>query len=191
MRKMAFTELPLERAITFVEPGPVLLVTTRDGEKNNIMTITWHMMIDFAYHLAIATGPWNHSFETLMRTRECCACIPAVDLAEKAVGIGDCSGVETDKFQQFGLTALQAATVSAPLIGECLACLECGVVDYVDSYGFVILEAKKVWCDLERRERRTFHANADGTFVYDAGMPERPDVLDLRRLMADKMPPGL
>ena len=188
---MAFTELPLERAITFVEPGPAILVTTQDGDHSNIMTITWHMMIDFAYHMAIATGPWNHSFETMMRTKECCVCIPTVDLAEKTVSIGDCSGTEVDKFRTFGLTALPAETVDAPLIEECLACLECRVTDYVQPYGLVILEVKKVWCDLERQERRTFHANADVTFVYDAGMPERPETLNLRHLMADKMPPGL
>lgn len=30
---MALTELPLEKAFMLVEPGPVLLVTTRDGAK--------------------------------------------------------------------------------------------------------------------------------------------------------------
>jgi hypothetical protein len=37
----------------------------------------------------------------------------------------------------------------------------------------------------ERKERRTFHANGDGTFVVDG------DTISLRRLMEDKLPSGV
>ena len=52
---------PLHKAFTLLEPGPVVLVTTYDGRKNNVMTITWTMVLDFAAGFAIATGPWNYS----------------------------------------------------------------------------------------------------------------------------------
>lgn len=32
--------MPLRKAFTLMEPGPVVLVTTNDGNKNNIMTIS-------------------------------------------------------------------------------------------------------------------------------------------------------
>ena len=35
--------LKLSKAFTLIEPGPVVLVTTGDGRKNNVMTITWTM----------------------------------------------------------------------------------------------------------------------------------------------------
>ena len=44
---MAFSELPLKKAFMLFEPGPVILVATNDGEKNNLMTISWHMVTDF------------------------------------------------------------------------------------------------------------------------------------------------
>lgn len=47
-------ELELSRVFTLIEPGPVVLVTTRDGNKNNIMTISWTMVLDFTPTLAIA-----------------------------------------------------------------------------------------------------------------------------------------
>ena len=47
-------ELELSRVFTLIEPGPVVLVTTRDGNKNNIMTISWTMVGDFTPTLAIA-----------------------------------------------------------------------------------------------------------------------------------------
>jgi flavin reductase (DIM6/NTAB) family NADH-FMN oxidoreductase RutF len=59
--------------------------------------------------------------------------------------------------------------VKAPLLAECFANIECRVVDrsMADKYGFFVLEAVKAWTDPEHEERRTFHANGDGTFVVD------------------------
>lgn len=182
---MALQKLPLEKAFMLVEPGPVLLVTTNDGRNNNIMTITWHMVLDFTPQIALTTGPWNHSFQALRDTKECVLAVPAVDLAEKAVAIGDCSGADVDKFRKFGLTPLPGLRGKAPLISECLACLECRVLDYVEPYGIFILQGTQAWMDLERRERRTFHANGDGTFRVDG------ETLCLRSLMEDKLPPGV
>ena len=64
---------------------------------------------------------------------------------------------------------MPAQKVKPPLIAECLANLECQVVDtgMVDKYNLFILEVVKAWIDLERQERRTLHHNGDGTFVAD------------------------
>ena len=82
-------ELPLERALTFIEPGPVVLVTTFDGKRNNVMTISWTMAIDFDRHIVLTTGSWNYSFGALMERRECVVCIPPADMIETVVRIGD------------------------------------------------------------------------------------------------------
>jgi flavin reductase (DIM6/NTAB) family NADH-FMN oxidoreductase RutF len=182
---MSMAELPLEKAFMLIEPGPVILVTTNANDKNNIMTISWHMVVDFTPRIALTTGPWNYSFQALRQTKECVLAIPAVDLAEKVVGIGDCSGADCDKFQQFHLTPLPAAEVKAPLIAECLACLECRVSGYLEPPGIFILKGIRAWIDQERTERRTFHAKGDGTFVVDG------DTINLRHLMEDKLPPGV
>ena len=126
---MPFTKVSIKKAFTFIEPGPVLLVTTNDGHQNTVMTISWHMVLDFTPHIAVSTGSWNHSFETLMKTKECVIAIPTVDLVQKVIGIGTVSGSEIDKFEEFDLTPLPAQGVKAPLIKECLACLECKVME--------------------------------------------------------------
>ena len=181
---MALTELPLEKAFTLIEPGPVLLVTTNDG-TNNIMTITWHMVTDFTPCLALTTGPWNYSFRALTRTQECVLAVPGFDLAEKVIGIGDCSGAEVDKFEKFGLTPLPGRFVRAPLIAECLGCIECCVTDYLHNQNIFILQGVHAWLNTGRTERRTFHAVGDGSFVVDG------ETVDLSHLMADKIPPGV
>ncbi len=182
---MSMTELSLKKAFMLIEPGPVILVTTSDGGRNNIMTISWHMVMDFTPRIALTTGPWNYSFHALIHTRECVLAIPTVDLAEKVVAIGDCSGAHVDKFKKFALTPLPATDVKAPLIAECLACLECRVTDYLKPQGIVLLQGVRAWIDNGRKERRTFHANGDGTFVVDGS------TMNLRSLMEDKLPPGV
>jgi flavin reductase (DIM6/NTAB) family NADH-FMN oxidoreductase RutF len=179
------TELPIEKAFMLIEPGPVILVTTNDKGRNNIMTISWHMVMDFTPQIALTTGPWNYSFQALIHTGECVLAVPTTDLAQKVVGIGNCSGAKVDKFEKFELTPLPAADVKAPLIAECLACLECRVTDYLQPQGIFVLKGIRAWIDNGRKERRTFHANGDGTFVVDGS------TLNLRSLMEDKLPPGV
>ncbi len=60
--------MKLSRAFTLIEPGPVVLVTTSDGGSNNVMTISWTMVVDFIPRFAITTGAWNHSFKALEKT---------------------------------------------------------------------------------------------------------------------------
>lgn len=49
-------EVAVEKALTFIEPGPVVLVTTRNEDKINVMTISWTMAIDFDQHIVLTTG---------------------------------------------------------------------------------------------------------------------------------------
>lgn len=178
-------KLPLSRAFTLIEPGPVTLITTHDGVRPNIMTITWTMVLDFGADFAITTGPWNHSYEALTRTRECVIAIPTVEMLDTVIGIGMCSGVDTDKFAKFGLTAMPGSHVAAPLIGECLANVECRVTDIVEPYGIVILKGLAAWHDAARAERRLLHAVGDGTFTADGARFDRADA------MRAKLPGGL
>ena len=175
-------EYPLNRVFTLIEPGPVLLVATADGRKKNIMTITWSAAMSFAPVFGIVTGPWNHSFDTLMKTRQCVVAVPGVDLIGKVIGIGTCSGTDTDKFKKFALASQKAKEVKAPLIADCLFNLECKVVDYIEGHGIIVLECVRAWKNPGRREKRTFHAVGDGTFVADG---ER---FDLHREMVSKLP---
>ena len=178
-------QLKLSRAFTLVEPGPVVLVTTYDGIKNNVMTISWTMVLDFTPVFAITTGAWNFSFAALRKTRECVIAIPSVDLLDRVVGIGTCSGADTDKFAKFKLTAVPAKVVKAPLIKECLANIECKVVDRVRKHNIVVLEAIRAYIDPERKEKRMIHAVGDGTFVADGRR------FDRRKKMAAKLPEGV
>jgi flavin reductase (DIM6/NTAB) family NADH-FMN oxidoreductase RutF len=177
--------LKLGKAFTLIESGPVILVTTNDGRKNNVMTISWTMVRDFTPSFVIATGPWNYSYAALLKTKECVIALPTVDMIDKVVGIGTCSGKDTDKFEKFGLTPLKAKHVGAPLVKECLANIECRVVDVIEKHNLVVLSGVAAYVDATRKEKRTLHAIGDGTFVVDGRK------IDRRKMMQSKLPDGV
>ncbi|HOS59936.1 MAG TPA: flavin reductase family protein [Syntrophorhabdaceae bacterium] len=178
-------ELDIGKAFTLIESGPVVLITTNDGNKDNIMTISWTMVLDFTPVFAITTGEWNYSFAALRETKECVISIPTVDMLDKIVGIGTCSGADTDKFDKFELTPVKGRIVKAPLIKECLANIECKVIDIVTKHNIVVLEAVAAYFDASRKEKRTVHAVGDGTFIVDGRKLSR------RKMMASKLPNGI
>ncbi len=178
-------ELQILKAFTLVESGPVVLVTTNDGKKNNIMTISWTMVVDFTPLFAMTTGPWNYSFAALRKAKECVISIPTVDMLDKVIGIGTCSGADTDKFDKFMLTPVKGAHVKAPLIKECLANIECKVIDIVNKHNIVVLEGVAAYVDSSRKEKRTVHSVGDGTFIVDGRK------LNRKEMMRSKLPAGV
>jgi flavin reductase (DIM6/NTAB) family NADH-FMN oxidoreductase RutF len=162
--------LPLSKVYQLIEPGPVVLLTTAHKGVANVMTMSWHMMVDFEPPLiACVVSNRDHSFTALRATKECVIAIPTVDLAEKVVAIGNCSGRDVKKFAAFKLTPRKAAEVSAPLVAECFANIECRVVDtrFVNRYGVFILEGVKAWIDPARKDPKTIHHQGFGKFSVD------------------------
>ncbi len=163
-------DMPLAKAYQLLEPGPVVLLTTAAGGKANVMTMSWHMMVDFEPPLVacvVSTG--DHSFAALRKSKECVIAIPSVEIADLVVKIGNCSGRDVDKFAAFGLAAKKAERVAAPLLPQCFANLECRVIEtrLVDKYNLFILEVVKAWIDPKRRNAKTIHHRGYGTFVVD------------------------
>ncbi|HEY0739973.1 MAG TPA: flavin reductase family protein [Chryseosolibacter sp.] len=161
---------PVEKVYRLLEPGPIVLVTTFHRGKSNVMTMGFHMMMQHDPPLIGAIiGPWDFSYKALKATRECVIAIPGADLAKKVVDIGNCSGNDVDKFQRFRLTTEAGARVTAPLLAECLANIECHVVDtrMVNRYNLFVLKAVKAWTNPDRKEKRTMHHQGNGTFKLD------------------------
>lgn len=132
------------------------------------MTMSWPTMIDFEPPIVgCVVSNRNYSFQALKVTKECVINIPTVDLAAAVVGCGNTSGRTLDKFEAFGLTAIKASRVSAPLIEECYASLECRVVDTrsVTRYNLFILQVLRAWCDRSVKHPRTIHHLGYGSFM--------------------------
>jgi flavin reductase (DIM6/NTAB) family NADH-FMN oxidoreductase RutF len=167
-RSIARKALRLSRVYRLLEPGPVVLLTTAHKGRANVMTMSWHTMLEFEPpRVGCVVSNRNFSFEALRASRECVINVPTVKLSDAVVKCGNVSGRRKDKFAAFGLTALPATHVAAPLIAECFANLECRVVDaaLVTRYNFFVLEVVKAWIDPGMRAPRTLHHRGRGEFM--------------------------
>ena len=129
--------LPLSRVYRLLEPGPVVLLTTAHKGRANVMTMSWHTMMEFEPPLVgCIVSNRNYSFEALRRTKECVINIPTAELARK-------------------------------LVAECYAGLECKVVDarLAEKYNFFILRVVKAWIDPSVKRPRTLHHRGMGEFM--------------------------
>ena len=166
-------DLKLGKVYQLLEPGPVVLLTTSRSGRPNVMTMSWHMMVEFEPPLvACVVSSADYSFATLRATRECVIAIPSLGLAKQVVGVGNCSGRRIDKFAKFHFTPAPAAQVSAPLIAECFANLECKVVDtrLVVRYNLFVLEVVQAWIDPAHKTAKTIHHHGYGKFAVDGEM---------------------
>jgi flavin reductase (DIM6/NTAB) family NADH-FMN oxidoreductase RutF len=162
--------LPLAKVYQLLEPGPVVLLTTSHKGRANVMAMSWHMMVEFEPPLiACVVSNADYSYAALRATKECVIAIPALKLAPKVVGIGNCSGQTVDKFKKFALTPRPAKCVTPPLIAECFVNLECRVVDthLVNKFNLFVLEVLKAWSDPAQKNPKTIHHHGFGNFVAD------------------------
>ncbi len=159
---------PLSKVYSLLEPGPVVLVTTTRHGRPNVMTMSWHTMMDFDPPLiGCVIGEKGLTFGTLKAAKECVINIPTANLAQKVVGCGNSSGRDVDKFKKFGLTRSPAFLVKASLIDECYASLECKLVDAMmaNKYNFFVFKVVKAWVDPFRKNPKTLHHRGYGKFM--------------------------
>ena len=168
MRTFPKYNFPVSEVRRFLEPGPIVLVSSAWKGQRNIMTMGWHMVMGFEPSL-LACYIWeeNHSFRMIRRSRQCVINLPTVDLLDTVVDIGNCSGAEGDKFERFGLTARKATEVDAPLIAECHSSFECRLYDgsQVGRHGLFIWEVVKAHAATTPRIPKTVHYRGDGKFM--------------------------
>ncbi|HXH81437.1 MAG TPA: flavin reductase family protein [Candidatus Tectomicrobia bacterium] len=167
-RKYVKRSFPVDDVRRYLEPGPVVLVSSAHRGERNIMTMGWHMAMGFSPSL-VGCYIWdeNHSFSLIRRSRQRVINVPTLDLIDAIIGIGNCSGADTDKFATFGLTPVAASTVGAPLIAECHASFECRLAEtsLIDRYNVFVFEVVKAHVAASPRYPTTVHYRGDGVFM--------------------------
>jgi flavin reductase (DIM6/NTAB) family NADH-FMN oxidoreductase RutF len=159
---------PLAKIRRFIEPGPILLISSAYRGERNIMTLGWHMMLGFDPAL-VGCFIWdeNHSFSLIRKSKECVINIPTFELVDAVIAVGNAHGGKGDKFEEFGLTPVKASKVDAPLIAECYANFECKLVDgsQINRYSLFIFEVVKAHVATSPRYPKTVHYRGDGVFM--------------------------
>ena len=162
------TMLPVDKIRKFLEPGPIVLVSSLYKGRANIMTLGWHTVMEFSPSLigCMITAA-NHSYDMIRESGECVINIPTADMIDTIIGIGNTTGAKTDKFKKFGLTPEEGLQVKAPLIKECYANFECRVADrrMLDKYNFFILEVMAARAATWPKYPKTVHYRGEGIFM--------------------------
>lgn len=175
-------DFPVEKVRRYLEPGPIVLVSSAWKGKRNIMTMGWHTVMEFSPSLVgCIISSANHSFEMVRRSRECVINLPTTALTDEVVGIGTTTGAEIDKFEHFGLTADEADIVNAPLIRECHANFECKLFDarLVDKYNFFIWEVVSAHVATSPKHPETLHYKGEGAFMVAGKIIHRRKLADM------------
>lgn len=161
-------DFPVDGIRRYLEPGPIVLVSSQYKGQTNIMTMGWYTVLQFTPSLlgCMIVG-YNHSYDLIRKSGECVINLPTIDLLQQVVGIGNCHGQDINKFEKFGLTPLPGERVRAPLIKECYANFECVVYDkkMLAEYSFFILEVVKAHVPVSPKYPKTVHYTGDGVFM--------------------------
>ena len=176
MPRYTKTDFPVENVRRFLEPGPIVLVSSAHKGETNIMTMGWHMLMEFQPSLVgCIISSANHSFEVIRKSRQCVINLPTEDIAATVVRIGNSSGRNIDKFSEFGLTPKPGARVRAPLIAECYANFECRLADasQVRKYNMFVFEVVKAHVATAPKLPNTIHYRGDGEFMISGANTRR------------------
>jgi flavin reductase (DIM6/NTAB) family NADH-FMN oxidoreductase RutF len=122
-------DLPPERCVRMPSPSVLAIVTARDGARHDITPVGWSTNVSseppmFAF--SIATTAFCN--ELIQASGEFAINYANQDLIDQITYCGKVSGRITDKWAKTGLAKLPARKIAAPLIGECIAHLECKLV---------------------------------------------------------------
>jgi flavin reductase (DIM6/NTAB) family NADH-FMN oxidoreductase RutF len=129
---MSKVHVERSRGIRMLEPGPTVLVTSMFRSHPNVMTAAWLQPAGFdPPSVAIAIHPGRLTHEMVSKSEMFGISIPTMDLLRAVHLCGTVSGREQDKFQATGLTPVDPYEIEAPRIDECVAHLECGLLQRV------------------------------------------------------------
>ena len=167
-RRFEKVDLPLEQVRRYLEPGPVVLLSSAFEGERDVMTMGWHTVMEFSPSLVgcvIASS--NHSFELVRQSRACVINVPTTALVDAVVGIGTSSGLDVDKFERFGLTVEEGFDAPAPAIRECHANFVCRLHDdsLVEKYNFFIWEVVAARVARSPKHPETLHYTGAGEFI--------------------------
>lgn len=127
------TEVPLKEATRIINHGPVVLVSSKLGDRLGVTPVAWTMPVDKdPPAIILEIGDGHFIYECIMETGDFVVSVPSRDMAPAVVSCGTCSGREKDKFSAFGLSPKTSQKVTSPGVLGSMAFLECELVR--DSY---------------------------------------------------------
>lgn len=136
---------------TMIYPLPAVMVSCGAGpEEYNIITISWTGTICTDPPMCyISVRPQRHSYHLIKKNGDFVINLTTKKLAYATDWCGVKSGLKHRKFEEMGLTPIDASKVKAPMIEECPVNIECIVkgITELGSHHMFISEVVAVHAD--------------------------------------------
>jgi len=168
-------QVELAKSYLLLNHGPVTLVSSAQGGRQNVMAAAWAMPLDFdPPKVAVVIDSQSYTRELVEGSGEFVLNIPPRAMAGLVLAVGSTSGREVVKFARLGMVTHPASQVGAPLIDGCLGWLECRLIAEAGPqlrYDLFVAEVVAAWADPDvfNNDRWTFTDNGQRTIHYIAG----------------------
>lgn len=120
--------------VYLLHPLPGIFITSIGKNQNpNVMSVSWIIPVSINPPLlAISLRPERYTYTLIKETENFAVNIPDYSLKKAIYICGRYSGRNMDKFKKANLTPIPAKKISAPLIKECIAHIECSLERIVE-----------------------------------------------------------
>lgn len=169
-------DVPLEKSVDrLLNHGPVTMVSFEHAGQRNVMAASWAMPLDFNPPKVLLVLDANtHSRALLDASGVFVLNIPSRRQAELTLAVGSTSGEALDKFAAFGIGEQRARCIEAPVVPDCLAYLECRVLQeptIQQKYDLFIAEVVAAYADSRAFSHGRWHFPDDQlrTLHYQGG----------------------
>ncbi len=128
-KEITFTD-NVDQTLKMMKDHGLLLTSVGADGRPNVMTIGWGNpgVIWSRPVFVVLVRPSRFTFQNIEATGEFVVSVPTDGMHDVCMYCGTESGRDTDKFAGGDLTVVEAETVRAPLIGQCVRHYECKVV---------------------------------------------------------------
>ncbi len=140
------TQVNFSSAYRLLHPMHTILVScVGNAGKPNITTVAWAMPTSVKPALvAISLAATRHSHTLIEESGEFIINIPTLETLQAVYACGNLTGRSFDKFKKANLTPMPAKKVKAPAIRECIAHIECEVIDKFETGDHTVFVVKSL-----------------------------------------------
>jgi flavin reductase (DIM6/NTAB) family NADH-FMN oxidoreductase RutF len=172
----------LTKAFRLLNHGPTTIITSAHAGKQNLMAAAWVCALDFKPpKVTVVIDSKTFTRELIEAEGTFAINLPCVKQIEMVKKVGSISGrdfSDSDKFAEYDIETFTAQEISAPLVKDCVAWLECKMIPEPhnqDTYDLFIAEVVAAYADErvfsdghwhfdDHDDLRTIHHIAGGVF---------------------------
>lgn len=153
----------LARCTRLLNHGPVTIITSRHGERSNVMAASWAMPLDFDPPKVVVVIDSHTLTRKLVEESGVFGLqLPGVAFAQQTLAVGTSNGVELDKFAAFRLETFRAQQIDVPMLAGCTAWMECKVIpDDSQRYDLILAEVVAASADSRVYSDNRWHFEAE------------------------------